>query len=130
MKTIKAMKSQQRGAGFLGWVSVVGLVIFAFVTGVKLMPEYLEFQAVKSLVQEIAADPAVSSTDTRQISRKIDDYLNVNGLNSIKREYFTLVTLPEKKNARALQVSYEVRKHWLANIDFLLVFKHTEDLKK
>ena len=124
------MRKSQRGASFLSWISIAGVVIFGFVTVVKLAPVYMEFEAVKSMVEDIAADPAISANNTQAVRSKISDYLNVNGLYTIEPGYFSLVTLPEKKNRKALQVEYEVRKPWLANIDFLLTFKHVAELRQ
>ncbi|MEZ5476067.1 MAG: DUF4845 domain-containing protein [Thiolinea sp.] len=105
-------------------------MIFAFVTLVKLAPVYMEFYAVKSMVEDIVLDPAISANSTQSLRGKIADYLNVNGLYTIEPGYFSVVTLPEKKNVKALQVEYEVRKPWLANIDFLMTFKHVAELRR
>lgn len=123
----KSLPKAQRGASFTSWVAIVGLLIFAFVTGVKLMPVYLEYYSVRSMLKDIAGDTSINNTSG--LRRKIDDYLNVNSLYTIQSDYFTVVTLPEKQNAKALAVNYEVRKPWFGNIDFLLTFKHAEELK-
>ncbi len=125
-----ATRKKQQGATFLGWVSIAGVVIFGFVTVVKLAPIYAEFYAVKSMVKDIAADPAISASSNQLLRGKISDYLNINGLYTIKPEYFSVQTMPENKNARALVVNYEVRKHWLANIEFLMTFNHVEEIKR
>lgn len=125
MKTRK----KQQGMSFLSWVSVLSIVILAFVSGVKLVPVYVEFYSVQSLMQKIAQDPAISATNTQALRGKLDDYLNINGMYTIKREHFSVQPVPENKNAKALIVDYEVRKPWLGNIDFLMTFHHAEELK-
>ncbi|HPY41611.1 MAG TPA: DUF4845 domain-containing protein [Thiolinea sp.] len=125
MKTIK----KQRGVSFLSWVSILSILILAFVTGVKLVPVYIEFYSVQSIMQKIAADPSISATNTQSLRGKLDDYLNINGMYTVQREYFSVQPIPENKNAKALVVDYEVRKPWLGNISFLLSFHHTVELK-
>ncbi|WP_308873052.1 DUF4845 domain-containing protein [Thiothrix subterranea] len=78
---------KQQGATFLTWVAGVGLVIFAFITGVKLVPLYLEFYSVRSLVDRVAQESS-SKTSVQQIRRKVDDYMNVNSLNSLASSDF------------------------------------------
>ncbi len=123
--------AKQRGASFVGWMIIAAVSVFALVTVAKIAPVYMEFETVKSMVDEIAADEALSvKKNSRQMRAQLDKYMNVNGLYTVKPEYFSLVKLPDQKNARALQVEYEVRKHWLANIDFTMNFHHAAVLKR
>ena len=122
---------RQRGASFVGWMIIAAVSVFALVTVAKIAPVYMEFSTVKSMVDDIAADEGLSTTkNKRQLRAQIDKYMNINGLYTVQPDYFSLVKLPDQKNARALQVEYEVRKHWLANIDFTMNFHHAAVLKK
>lgn len=124
-------KQRQRGASFVSWMVIAASVVFVLVTVAKIAPVYMEFATVKSMVDQIAGETTLSpQTGNRQLRRKLDDYMNVNGLYTIKPEYFSIVGLPEEKNAKALQVKYEVRKHWLANIDFTMNFEHAAILSR
>mgnify|MGYP003584001410 FL=1 len=122
-------RKKQRGISFLSWVSILSLVILGFVSGVKLVPVYVEFYSVQSLMQKIAEDPSISATNTQSLRGKLDDYLNINGMYTIQREHFSVQPIPENKNAKALMVDYEVRKPWLGNIQFLMTFHHAVELK-
>ena len=125
MKTRK----KQQGLSFLSWVSVLSVVILSFVTGIKVVPVYVEVYGVQSLMKKIAADTSIRAMNTQALQRKLDDYLNINGMYAIQREHFSVQAMPENKNAKALMVDYEVRKPWLGNIDFLMTFHHAEELK-
>ncbi|OQX09679.1 MAG: hypothetical protein BWK73_22200 [Thiothrix lacustris] len=118
---------KQQGATFLTWVAGVGLVIFAFITGVKLIPLYMEFYTVRSLVDRVAQESS-SKSSLQQIRRKVDDYTNVNGLNSLSSKDFQVVAVEGKNDVKALEIYYEVRKPWVANIDFLLTFDYSKEL--
>lgn len=118
---------KQKGATFLTWVAGTGLVIFAFITGVKILPLYLEFYSVRSLVDRVAQESS-SKSSLQQIRRKVDDYMNVNSLNSLASSDFKVVPVEGKNDVKALEIYYEVRKHWVANIDFLLTFEYSKEL--
>ncbi|MEZ5452818.1 MAG: DUF4845 domain-containing protein [Thiothrix sp.] len=118
----------QKGATFLTWVAGVGLVIFMFITGVKLVPLYMEFYAVRSLVDDVAGDSSMWRATTQQIRRKVGNFIDINGMYTLSREAFSIVQVSGKDNVRALEVSYEVRKHWVANIDFLMTFEYSKEL--
>lgn len=122
-------RKKQYGLSFLSWISVLSVLILAFVTGIKLVPVYVEFYSVQSLMKKIAEDPAISAVNTQALRGKLDDYLNINGMYTIQREHFSVQAMPENKNAKVLMVDYEVRKPWLGNIDFLMTFHHAEALK-
>lgn len=122
---------KQRGASFASWMMLAATVAFVLVTIAKVAPVYMEYATVKSMVDQIAAETTVSpQTGNRQLRRKLDDYMNINGLYTVKPEYFSIVDLPEEKNAKGLRVKYEVRKHWLANIDFMMNFEHAAKLTR
>lgn len=122
---------KQRGASFVSWMILAAAVVFVLVTVAKIAPVYMEYATVKSMVDKIAAETTISpQTGNRQLRRKLDDYMNVNGLYTVLPEYFSIVDLPDEKNAKALQVKYEVRKHWLANIDFTMNFEHAAKLTR
>lgn len=118
---------KQKGATFLTWVAGAGLVIFAFITGVKIVPLYLEFYSVRSLVDRVAQESS-SKSSLQQIRRKVDDYMNVNSLNSLSSSDFKVEPVEGKNNTKALEIYYEVRKPWVANIDFLLTFEYSKEL--
>ena len=127
----QSRSGRQRGASFVGWLIIAAVSVFALVTVAKIAPVYMEFSTVKSMVDDIAADEGLSTAkNKRQLLAQIDKYMNINGLYTVQPDYFSLVKLPDQKNARALQVEYEVRKHWLANIDFTMNFHHAAVLKQ
>lgn len=122
---------RQRGASFVSWMILAAAAVFVLVTIAKVVPIYMEFATVKSMVDEIASDESLAKQkNSRQLRAQLNKYMNVNGLYTVQPEYFSLVNLPEQKNARALQVEYEVRKHWLANIDLTMNFHHAAVLKR
>ncbi|QTR49588.1 DUF4845 domain-containing protein [Candidatus Thiothrix anitrata] len=121
---------KQKGATFLSWMATASVIIFSLVTVVKLVPSYLEFRAVKSLVNDIAANPSMKNASKQQIISKVDDYLNINGLYTLTSDAFSIESVAGKKNVRELVVHYESRKNWLANIDFLTTFHYSVELGK
>ncbi len=118
---------KQQGATFLTWVASAGVVIFVFISAVKLVPVYLEFYTVRSLVDSIAKT-SPNNVSTQEIRRKVGDYMNVNSLTTLAIDDFKVVQLEGGNNVRALQIYYEVRKPWVANIDFLMTFDYSKEL--
>ncbi|WP_028488199.1 DUF4845 domain-containing protein [Thiothrix lacustris] len=118
---------KQQGATFLTWVAGVGVVIFVFLTATKMAPLYMEFYTVRSLVDHVAQE-SPGNISLQQIRRKIDDFMIVNSLDSFSTDDFKVIDVQGKNNVRALEIHYEVRKHWVANIDFLMNFQYSKEL--
>lgn len=121
---------RQRGATFLSWVTTASIIVFALITVVKLAPLYMEYYSVRSMVDDIAVDPGATRWSKQQLMGKVDDYLNINGLYTLTSEAFSLEPVQGKRGVRELAVHYEVRKHWLANIDFLTTFDYSVEIGK
>ena len=118
---------KQQGATFLTWVAGAGVVIFVFITAIKIAPLYIEFYTVRSLINKVAQESSAKMS-TQQIRGKVDNFMTVNSLNSLSLNDFKVVQVEGKNNVRALEIYYEVRKHWVANIDFLIVFNYSKEL--
>jgi hypothetical protein len=121
---------RQRGATFLSWVTTASIIVFTLITAVKLAPLYMEFHSVRSMVDEIAADPGAPQWSKQQLFSKVDNYLNINGLYTLTTDSFSLESVQGKRGVRELKVHYDARKHWLANIDFLVTFDYSVELGK
>lgn len=121
---------RQRGATFLSWVTTASIIVFALITIVKLAPLYMEFYSVRSMVDEISADSGAPRWSKQQVISKVDNYLNINGLYTLTSDQFSLEPVKGKRGVRELAVHYEARKHWLANIDFLVTFHYAVEIGK
>ncbi|HPE62079.1 MAG: DUF4845 domain-containing protein [Thiothrix sp.] len=117
---------KQFGFSFLNWLVVLCLLVFVLVTVAKMIPSYIEFESIKGATDDIAAATPQQMTelDAHQLRRKLDSVLQINRFSHVGPENFSIVKVAEQGNASALQVAYEVRKTWFANIDLMLNFSH------
>ncbi|HPQ96527.1 MAG: DUF4845 domain-containing protein [Thiothrix sp.] len=122
---------KQCGFAFLNWLVVLCLLVFVLVTVAKMIPSYIEFQSIKGAVDEMAASTPrkMSELDVHQLRRRLDSLLQINRFSNVGPENFSVVKMADRGNASALQVDYEVRKNWFANIDLMLKFSHQAELK-
>ncbi len=132
-------KKKQQGATLITWIIAAGFAVLIASAVVKVVPYYIEFNSVKSMMKAIASEPGIKNANMRQVNRKIEKYLDVNNLYALEKAYydskpgvaaskrvkrpFTL-SRNKKGTKHILTVHYEVPQPWLANISFLLDFKH------
>lgn len=122
-------RKKQKGATFITWMIGASIAIFLAITGIKLVPVYLEYNTIKGMVNELAADPATKKVNKRMLRTALDKRLNINALDDhLSAKNFELRNIKGKKNAREITVNYEVRKPWFANLDFIATFDYSKEI--
>ncbi len=132
-------RKSQCGATLISWLMAAGLAVLIASAIVKIAPYYVEFNNVKGFMKDIASDPSMKKANMRMVNKKIEKYLNVNGLYALEHAYynskpgtkpelktknpFTLMRL-RKANKRVLVVDYDVPQPWIGNLSFLINFRH------
>lgn len=123
------MNRKQRGATFITWLAGAAIAIFFALLGMKLVPIYIEHQSVKSMIDGIATDSNMTNANTRVIRNKIDRVLNINSMDDqLSSKDFIIEKIKGSRDKRELKVSYEVRKPWIANLDFVAKFEYAKEL--
>jgi len=118
---------KQRGLTLMGFGLVLVLVVFFSYAAMRIVPLYLEYQALISAMNTLVVDPRGRKMTSSQIKNKLIDSLWVNyATDNIKREHMKLTN---KKTGLQVRVAYEVRKDFVGNIDLILSFERAVILK-
>lgn len=121
------MKRKQSGITLLGFVIVLAVVgLFAYV-GMKLFPMYSEFYSVKSALKGLSNEPGIANTDPRKIQDLFFRRLYISYAENVKAEN---VKIKRVDNGWQMDVSYEVRKPVIANLDVVGKFDATQMLTR
>ncbi len=115
----------QHGLTFISWLVVAALFVFIAVTIVKLVPVYIKYDSVKTIVDKVAQDPKSVKLNKRIIMANIDKHIDVSSIYDLTSKQFTLEKVRKSKKARKLSVSYEDRVNWFANLDIVAVFEYS-----
>ncbi|HFC92414.1 MAG TPA: DUF4845 domain-containing protein [Leucothrix mucor] len=126
---MKTNKNKQKGATFITWMIVAAIGILIFSAGLKVGPSYLEYNAVRSMMDSIAAEPGIKGKNKRYVYAQLNKYININSMYSVeeamaKQKVFKVSPL-RKGNGKRLTAHYEVRRHWLGNLSYLIDFKYS-----
>ena len=121
------MRRKQSGITLLGFVIVLAVVgLFAYV-GMKLFPMYSEFYSVKSALKGLSNEPGIANTDPRKIQDLFFRRLYISYAENVKPEN---VKIKRVDNGWQMDVSYEVRKPVIANLDVVGKFNATQMLTR
>jgi len=106
---------------FIGILLILAAAAFLATMAVRLVPHYVQYATVKSVMDGLKHDPDVLGGGQEAILKTIDNKLYINEVRNVPRNYFKLKRVP---NGVELSVSYEVREPILGNLDALMTFAH------
>lgn len=121
------MKSRQSGITLIGFVIVLLVLGFFAFMAMKLVPAYIEYFGVKKAMSQIATSGS-NAQDLNGIRRDLMFKMSFQYVDdaSIKPAD---ITIDRANNGAVLNVSYEKQVPFIYNIDFLLHFDNSVQLK-
>jgi len=121
------MNRKQQGftlTSFLAILVVVGTVLFV---GMKLLPMYQEFYAVKSAMKGISEEPGSGSMDPARVQDMFFKRLDMSYADSVKPRN---VKFERIAGGWKMKVNYEVRKPMVGNLDVVGNFVAEQELTR
>jgi len=121
----KLFIKKQRGVSLLSLVFGLGLIIVFTSMFVNVAPIYAENYSVETGLKSMAEDPNTRKLSNREIKNKLMKRLGISGVSNVKDRD---IIINRSANSMVLQIAYEVRTDFLANIDFVLTFDDKEEV--
>lgn len=111
---------RQKGLSFSGFAVFIVIVGFFAFLGLRLAPAYMQYYSIVKCMKELAADPAASGKNIKEVRKMLEKRLDVSYVESIKPDE---IRFDDTSGTRSLTVSYEVRKPLIYNLDFVAKFE-------
>ncbi|GAB3346107.1 DUF4845 domain-containing protein [Marilutibacter aestuarii] len=108
------MKRTQGGMTLASFIIVLGVVGVFIYMGMKLVPMYTEYYAVKRALSEMSTDIAVRNADPAKIRELFFKRMDVSYVESVEKDDFKIA---RKDAGYIVDVEYEVRKPLIGNLD-------------
>jgi hypothetical protein len=99
------MRSRQQGVSLMGIIAVAVVLIFGAILGMKLVPSYLEYNAVRKAMAGIAVDTRGRNVSAADIRRAFENRSTIDDINSVKSS-----DLEISKEGNSYQVSAAWRR--------------------
>jgi len=117
---------KQNGLTLIGFAIVLVLVVFFAYVGMRIVPLYLEYNAVVSALNELQKDPGAKSMSPEKIKSNIINRLWVSyASDNVQRKHIRVT----RSDGVKVRVAYEVRRPLLGNIDLMLSFDRAVTLR-
>ncbi|TWI06789.1 DUF4845 domain-containing protein [Aerolutibacter ruishenii] len=121
------MKRTQRGMTLIGFIITLAVVGVFVYMGMKTIPMYSEYYAVKQALNGLAQEPGVTGYDPAKIKDLFFRRLYISYADNVKAENVKVV---RKDAGYVMTVEYEVRKPLIANLDVVGKFKADQELRR
>ncbi len=120
-------KHSQKGITTVGWIIIIAIFGSIVLTGLKILPMYLEYFNVQSVVDSVVNDPSIDATSKKDLWTAINKRLLINQVRSIKREN---VSFSRKDGVTTIVVDYNVEKPYIAQLYLGGRFNYTAEIKR
>lgn len=114
-----AMPVQQRGLSFGGFIIGAFLLVLASITGLKLIPAYMQNAQINNVFTTISHDPDMQKASPREIRNSFDRRASIDDITAIKADE---IEIASDGGRLMLSASYSVKVPLLANVSLLLEF--------
>lgn len=114
-----AMASKQHGISFSGFLVVVVIFILVAISGMKLVPAYIQDKTIKSKFEEVARDPEMKNASVRDIRMSYIKRVTTSDITAVKPDD---IEVSKDANGITLSASYVVKIPLFANASLMLEF--------
>jgi len=109
----------QRGMTAIGWLLVMGLIAFFTLITLRLVPLYLEYSKVVSVLESLTNEPGVGAKTRTEIIKLVSKRFDINDVRKVSPK---LVKVSKDKGMTRISIEYERREHLMSNIDVVTSF--------
>ena len=117
--------ARQKGMTLTGWMGVVVMIILFTITGMKIVPIYLENLTIKDVVNQLKEEPLITKKSSVKVRNMIMRRLDINGVYDLTTNNVIVKKTPGVMN---VNITYTVQKNMFGNLDILVSFSEEIDL--
>ncbi|HEX4299428.1 MAG TPA: DUF4845 domain-containing protein [Gammaproteobacteria bacterium] len=116
-------RKHQSGLTMITWIVLVGMIGFIGIFAFKLIPIYMDFYTINSALITVAKDIRPGEAPA-QIKSSISGLFDVNSVNTVKIDDIEIKPDPDGKGL-SLNLDYDARTNFFANVDLIVHFEKT-----
>jgi len=116
---------KQKGLTVIGWLFVIGLAGLILISVFKVLPMYMEYYKVVTLLKSLKEDSKIDMKSKRAIQEVMKKRLYIDDIRSVKKENIIIDT---KGGVTTITVKYETRETYISNLFIGAEFEHTVEI--
>jgi hypothetical protein len=111
--------NRQRGVTFIGMVFIAGLIVFAAIIGLKLIPAYIEYATVVNHLREIARSPDARGGSPKDIQNMFRKRAQIDAIDIVKAED---IEVEKEGDQVTLRAAYSTKIKLFGNLNACIDF--------
>lgn len=119
-----SFKNRQRGLSFLGLIALVGMLGFAAVIGLKLIPVYMDSWKIDTIMTAVISEPGVNEQSRQEVINAMLKRLDIDAVEGVNySNWKERLSVTKRKNSVTIDVNYEITTPLIGNLSLLAVFE-------
>lgn len=120
-------QQSQRGLTTISLILIIALGGMILLTFFRVLPMYLDYFQIKSVMESVAGDAAIDPRSKKEIWEALNKRLYVNSIRYMKKENFSFT---RNDDVTTINVDYEVRKPYVAELFIGANFVYSVEMKQ
>ena len=118
--------TRQRGLSFLGLIVLVGILGFAAVIGLKLVPIYMDSWKIDGVMESVIKEPDIAQQSRQEVIELMLKRLDINAVDAVNySNYKERLTVSKRKNSTSINVNYRIETLLIGNLSLVAEFDKT-----
>ena len=118
--------NKQRGVTMVTIAAGLALLAFFVTIAITLVPVYMENFSVSSHVSRLGKDSRTKEMTKEEIRKTLLKRFGIDDVKNVERQDILVSDIP---GGYRIEVDYEVRKSFLGNVDLVVYFTETAEVK-
>jgi len=114
-----SMPGHQRGLSFGGFVFGAFMLVLVAITGIKLIPAFIQNAQINTVFAEIVRDPNMAKASPREIRNSFDRRASIDAITAIKSDD---IDIASGDGQLELSADYSVKVPLFGNMSILMEF--------
>lgn len=125
-KVMKKSAANQQGLTLISWLVVIAFLLFQAVIAMRVIPVYMTDASVKSIMEALPNDSKAIATPTSGLKDLVAKRLSMNSIYTIEPKD---IKVKKTRDVNVVTIEYEPRGNLIANLDYIITFKHEARVK-
>ena len=121
-----SFQHNQTGASLGSLLITIVVIIVMALVAMKLVPPYIEAYQIESSVENVAKEANITKMTPLEMRDRIAKRFSINDIQSVSKSD---IKIGREGYNYTVRVDYEVRLHFVHNIDLVLVFENYAEVK-
>jgi len=118
---------KQSGLTMISWIVILGLVAVQGIMALRIVPVYLNYNAVRTVMDELPTDPQIKGMSHKKLNELFRKSLKVENLYELSRSKDAF-KFKKTQYGYILTAHYEDRGPIMGNLEFVATFDHEVEL--